>query len=84
MNKFIPQKYYIARDGNTVSCRMNPNALIANNRIMKDIERDHRRMLFEISKRGDVYVFFKDEKIHLTREQFQQICGLWRNLAIWE
>ena len=84
MSKFKPAKFYIAKDGTTSTCFMNENVLLATHPEMRIMERDHRRMLFEISKRGDVYIFFGDNEIHLTKEQFQQISGLRKNLIIWE
>lgn len=78
MSKFKPEKFYISREGRTSMCWISRGV---ENRIM---ERDYRKMLFEVSKRGDVHIFFKDKEIHLTKEQFQQISELWKTLIIWQ
>lgn len=71
-------RIYIKQDSSTKPC----NFIGGETRIggIGDMLRDSRMLLVEITPRRDINLIFKEEKIKLTKEQFQQILGLWKSL----
>jgi len=83
MKRYQSFLIYVHRDGRTAPSNISNTrnlATITTNWVLRDIIRDKRKLLLEVSPRGDVYLTFKKNHIKLTKEQVQQICGLWKNL----
>ena len=79
MSKYDYVKVYILQDGQTRPCPLASQTFVEHNYI-SDILRDKRKLLLEISRGGNICLSFKDVHLDLTRQQIQQIYGIWKNL----
>lgn len=80
MKRFEPIKIYILQNGKTEPYPGKDSASPAQYHWLANIIRDKRKLLCELSRRGDVYLSFKEKHFKLSSKQIQMICGLRKNL----